>query len=237
MNLSNPAIAQLYQQLQTFPFVEEGTEFSFLDRLADDNNWLPAHAADVLEEYRRFLILALFAGHPVTPSDDVDQAWHLHLLYSHSYWDELCGQVLKRSLHHQPTRGWEQERQKFIDQYARTLKSYVQIFGEFAPPDIWPAPDVRFAGTVHFQRVDMRLYGFRHRPLRPFWAKAGGAVGICVGLWVLSWHPGLAAIAGIVVVFGLFNDGCADFSAIGGSTSGGVGCGGCGCGTGAYGGG
>lgn len=51
------------------------------------------------------MYLAVRANHPVTPSDEVDQAWHLHLTYSRSYWDEFCGAVLEEVVHHDPTRG------------------------------------------------------------------------------------------------------------------------------------
>ncbi len=44
----------------------------------------------MFDEYRRFAFLAATAGHPVTPSDAVDQAWHLHLTYSRDYWDRFC---------------------------------------------------------------------------------------------------------------------------------------------------
>jgi hypothetical protein len=32
--------------------------------------------------------------HIVTPSEQVDQVWHLHLTYTRSYWDEFCPNVL-----------------------------------------------------------------------------------------------------------------------------------------------
>ncbi|MEK6230809.1 MAG: hypothetical protein N2A42_03075 [Luteolibacter sp.] len=35
-----------------------------------------------MTEYKRFVALAMLAGHPVTPSEEVDQAWHLHLVYT-----------------------------------------------------------------------------------------------------------------------------------------------------------
>jgi hypothetical protein len=99
----------------------------------------------VVEEYRRFVYLAMAAGHPVTPSVDVDHAWHLHLTYTRSYWEEMCGRVLGRPLHHDPTRGGLAEGAKFTDWYARTLRSYQEAFGSAPPADIWPSPAERFA--------------------------------------------------------------------------------------------
>ncbi|MCX5952813.1 MAG: hypothetical protein NTZ40_04815 [Cyanobacteria bacterium] len=36
-------------------------------------------APGAIEEYRKFVFLALVAGHQITPSDQVDQVGHLHL--------------------------------------------------------------------------------------------------------------------------------------------------------------
>ena len=54
----------------------------FAERLARENGWSRSHAERVVGEYKRFCFLAATAGHTVTPSDAVDQAWHLHLTYS-----------------------------------------------------------------------------------------------------------------------------------------------------------
>ena len=124
--------------------------------MARENGWSHGRARRVVEEYRRFLFLACSAGHPVTPSDAVDQAWHLHLAYTRSYWEDLCGEVLGRPLHHGPTRGGPAEGAKFRDWYARTLASYEGAFGSPPPSDIWPAPRERFAAAPHFRRVNTR---------------------------------------------------------------------------------
>ena len=95
------------------------------------------------------------AGHPVTPSDEVDQAWHLHLLYTESYWVEMCGELLERPLHHGPTRGGSSEGQKFRNWYAETLASYERAFGHAPPPDIWPDTRARFRTAAGFRRVNI----------------------------------------------------------------------------------
>jgi hypothetical protein len=48
--------------------------FSFSKRLARDNGWSLAFARSVVLEYKKFVYLAATCGHPVTPSDEVDQA-------------------------------------------------------------------------------------------------------------------------------------------------------------------
>lgn len=72
-------------------------------RLSFEQGWTMEFTARVLEEYRRFLSLAATASTPMTPSVIVDEAWHVHLLYSRSYWT-MCDEVFGRPLHHDPTR-------------------------------------------------------------------------------------------------------------------------------------
>jgi len=145
---------ELWKRIQAFDIDGGGAAFSFRDRLARENEWPGVYADRVIAEYRRFVFLAMTAGHPVTPSDEVDQAWHLHLTYTESYWTRLCGEVLGQPLHHGPTRGGDAEHAKFLDWYARTLASYGRAFGEAPPPDCWPEPRERMLATQRFRRVN-----------------------------------------------------------------------------------
>ena len=114
-----------------------------------------AFAARAIEEYRKFCFLAVHAGHPVTPSDEVDQVWHLHLTYSRHYWDALCRDTLEKPLHHGPTQGGVAEDRKFHDWYDNTLASYRRYFGE-PPKDLWPAARERFHERNDFVRINRR---------------------------------------------------------------------------------
>ena len=58
---------------------------SFSRRLGEEREWAPEFTTRVVEEYRRFLFLAMAADHPVCPSEEVDAAWHLHLTFTRSY--------------------------------------------------------------------------------------------------------------------------------------------------------
>jgi len=146
---------EIYDRISAYEFDEGGSVFPFSARLARENGWSRAYTARVITEYRRFVFLAVVAGHPVSPSDPVDQAWHLHLLYTKSYWKRFCAETLNTPLHHDPTEGGREERAKFSRWYERTLESYRAIFGEPPPGDIWPSPGARF-GDGHFQRVNIR---------------------------------------------------------------------------------
>lgn len=145
----------LWQQVAAFRFDDDQSALTFTQRLARENGWSLAFAGRVIEEYRRFIYLAACAGHPVTPSDEVDQAWHLHMVYTRSYWQDLCEGVLDKPLHHGPTKGGRAEGEKFHDWYERTLASYRTEFNAEPPGDIWPPSAVRFSPKAKFQRVDV----------------------------------------------------------------------------------
>ncbi|MFZ4746687.1 MAG: glycine-rich domain-containing protein [Sphingomonas sp.] len=163
---------------------------SFAQRLARENGWNAAHAARVFEEYRRFCFLAVVARHQVTPSDAVDQAWHLHLTYSRDYWDHFCPDVLGRPLHHGPTAGGAAEQARYFAQYADTLKSYEAVFGDSPPADLWPSATRRLNDDPRARRVHPRdgivLSKFILIALLALAALAGG---VCVQLWqgTSSW--------------------------------------------------
>lgn len=128
-----------------FELDDADSSLPFTRRLARENRWTIAYAVRVVREYKRFMYMAVRAGHTVTPSLDVDQAWHMHLLYSRSYWHGLCGGVLGCEVHHGPTRGGASECVRHRDQYRRTLESYERLFGSAPPGDIWPGVDDNFA--------------------------------------------------------------------------------------------
>ena len=160
----NPDHDPLLGRLQALSLDAPGAALSFTQRLARENGWPLAFAGLVVAEYRRFLYLAVRAGHPVTPSDAVDQAWHLHLVYTDSYWNDLCGSILGRPLHHGPTRGGREEAAKYTDWYERTLASYRRIFGEQPPARVWPRSSERFGEAPYFRRINTRRHWVIPKP-------------------------------------------------------------------------
>ena len=143
----------LWQRICDFELDDPNASLNFSDRLARENGWGKEFSLRVIEEYRRVMFLLCVSHEPLTPSDQVDQAWHLHLIYTHSYWTEVCGTVLQREVHHGPALGGGDEQVKFTDWYARTKECYEAQFGTQPPVDIWPGNKERFA-AIHFQRVD-----------------------------------------------------------------------------------
>lgn len=125
-------------------FDQSGTEQTFAQRLAMENGWDIHYAERVVAEYRRFLYLMLKSNRPLTPSNAVDQAWHLHITYTRNY-ASFCAKVMPNGLflHHEPSQGGIEEAVKFWEQYQMTLGRYQFIFGD-APKDIWENVFTRF---------------------------------------------------------------------------------------------
>lgn len=191
MNAKND---RLWERIESQPIGPESAVLGFPRRLARDNGWSEAYANRVLLEYRRFLFLATRAGHPVTPSDAVDQAWHLHLIYSDDYWNTWCREVLGMPFHHGPTRGGSTEQAKYADWYERTLASYEACFGEPPPQDIWPTVKERFTNASAFRRVNTREVWILPKPsLRSLFRGSAAATAIlgftgCGALAVTDWN-------------------------------------------------
>jgi hypothetical protein len=153
----------LWLRIGAFQLDDPTASMPFSQRLARENGWSRHFACRVIEEYKKFCYIAVTAGHSVTPSDQVDQAWHLHLLYTRSYWDGFCDHALGRPLHHGPTRGGAEENDKFHSWYEQTLNSYERIFGP-PPRDIWPDIETRFARVTSFRRVNVANYWLLPKP-------------------------------------------------------------------------
>ena len=160
-----PEPAELWRRLCDYRFDEGDGELPFVRRLARENGWTTAFAHRVIDEYRRFLFLAATGDTPVTPSDQVDQAWHLHLTYTRAYWTRLCRETLGTPVHHGPTRGGRDEARKFDTWYTGTLRRYAETFGEPPPADIWPDPSVRFGVDVEHRRVNTARHWVIPKPI------------------------------------------------------------------------
>src|SRR5687767_6908346 len=108
----------LWDRIRHFQLDDPSIAFPFSKRLARENGWSFDYTLRVIEEYRKFLFLCCVSEKGVTPSDPVDQAWHLHLTYTRSYWVDLCRNTLQKEIHHHPTKGGPAEAQKFDGLYT-----------------------------------------------------------------------------------------------------------------------
>jgi hypothetical protein len=152
-----PEHLDLWHRIEAFELDDPHAALTFTDRLARENGWPLGYSLRAVHEYKRFMLLLCVAAHPLTPSDQVDQVWHLHLLYTRSYWEDFCPRVLGRPVHHGPTRGGTRQQAQFTDWYEQTKQLYAQTFGHPPPADIWPGSAERFA-DINFQRVNRGRY-------------------------------------------------------------------------------
>jgi hypothetical protein len=146
----------LWEKLDRFEIGDPDAAFSFAHRLARENGWSSEQALRAIGEYKKFIYLIASGAQMRTPSNAVDQVWHLHLTYSQSYWDEMCEGLLGRRIHHGPAKGGGAEHAKFESAYRDTLDAYRAEFGE-PPADIWPTADIRFA-PARLRWVDQRTH-------------------------------------------------------------------------------
>lgn len=158
-----PNEKQLWDKLENFRFDEQDSKLTFSARLARENGWNKNYTLRVIEEYKKFLFMCCSSPTPVTPSDPVDQAWHLHLTYTRSYWTDLCKSTLNKEIHHNPTKGGESEQQKFSTLYKSMKELYEEKFGYAPPADIWHDNKTRFS-DINFQRVNLSHYWMIKKP-------------------------------------------------------------------------
>ena len=183
----------LWNKILAFQFDEADGVFTFSKRLARENGWSAAHTQRVIDEYRKFIFLCCISKKGVTPSDAVDQAWHLHLTFTKSYWIDFCKNTLGQEIHHNPTKGGSKERAKFDDYYTDVQQLYFQQFGVNPPADIWLNNQKRFS-EINFQRVSLDHYWLVRKPSGRFETQVGVAMAAFGAL-------GFVQASGIAVFF------------------------------------
>jgi uncharacterized protein (TIGR04222 family) len=177
-----PGNPELWRRLEQYdPDGPGGPPGRFVARLARENGWTAAYARRVADEYRRFGYLCCVAGHMVVPCEQVDQAWHLHLLDTKEYWGHFCREILGQPLHHRPSKGGVEDRRRHLECYEQTLHSYQREFGTAPPRDIWPPSAQRFGRDLRRRRVALAEHWvIPKRPIRGIASVVGIALTIAL---------------------------------------------------------
>lgn len=142
--MSEKSDPDLWGRIESYSLDQSGINLPFSARLARENGWSREFAQRVVEEYKKFVYLMCVSGEMLTPSQEVDEAWHLHLVYTRDYWVDFCRGLLGKDIHHEPTEGGDSECAKFRNCYRRTKERYHEEFGTMPPSDIWPDEQTRF---------------------------------------------------------------------------------------------
>lgn len=158
-------LKKLWAKINDFELDSHDSSFTFTDRIARENGWTIEYSIRSINEYKKFIFLMCISNHPLTPSDQVDQVWHLHLLYTKSYWEDFCKATLGKQIHHGPTKGGQQEKDKYSNWYEKTIELYTSVFNKTPPQDIWPKSEVRFK-EINFIRVNANRNWIIKKPLR-----------------------------------------------------------------------
>ncbi|MEY8758258.1 glycine-rich domain-containing protein [Chryseobacterium tongliaoense] len=127
----------LWKRIQSFSLDASDADFPFSKKLAKEESWTLDFAQKAIREYKKFVYLCCILPNGASPSETVDKVWHMHLIYTQNYWEEFCPNILKRKLHHHPSKGGRSEKKKHQDWHTDTLHHYKEIFQQDAPKDIW----------------------------------------------------------------------------------------------------
>lgn len=127
---------KLWNTIQDFEIDDLEASFTFTDKVAKENQWSLEYTLRAILEYKKFIFLIVYTKQVQSPSKAVDLVWHMHLLYTKSYWIDFCKNTLGLNIHHNPSKGCE-ENEKIKNQYQNTLNQYRHLFGENPPEDIW----------------------------------------------------------------------------------------------------
>ena len=141
MTLSNPDLwATIQNRALPFRSVRDvmveppRTMTCFEHCLRHEGDWTDESATRITLEYRKFLYLKIVEGGVLTPSEVVDQAWHLHRCFPEAY-RRFCAEVAGQDIPHQ--RGIPKAQAD--SSYARLLAAYVREFDQTPSVEIWPS--------------------------------------------------------------------------------------------------
>jgi hypothetical protein len=169
----------------------------FSTKLAWENGWPPGYTRRVIDQYKRFIYAICVSDRLLSPSPDVDKAWHLHLTYTRDYWQRFCKETLGREVHHDPSQGGEHERAKFRQAYVDTIQVLMDEFGEEPPSEVWPLA----GSTSRIERkvIDPARYYVLPKPMTEFFVTLTATVAITAVAYANEFVGPLGAI----IIFGI----------------------------------
>jgi hypothetical protein len=135
----------LWLKVARFPLNDPNAVYPFSAKLAHNQGWSEDKTGRVIAEYKKFMFLCMTAPNGASPSEAVDECWHLHLTFTANY-AAFCQETSGKFIHHNPSKGGTVEQHRHMDWYDETVKNYVETFQQIPPSDVWPMP-LRFKPT------------------------------------------------------------------------------------------
>jgi hypothetical protein len=136
--------------------------FLFARKLSNKHNWSWSFTLSVIEEYKRFVILAMYSQKSTTPPPWIDDIWHMHILFQTEY-DKFVEEVLGFDFYHNPGLGIEEHGKIHNEGFHDVLTNYKNIFGEDFPKEIWSSErknkqkEEKIDGDSVYWRSDYRV--------------------------------------------------------------------------------
>ncbi len=97
----------LWEKIRDFPLDDPGAFLPFSDKQAFNQNWSVSFTQRAIAEYKKFIFLCCVSEMGASPSQVVDEVWHLHLPYTTSCCPCTCCPVPGISLSVHLYRLWE----------------------------------------------------------------------------------------------------------------------------------
>ena len=142
------------QQMQRFNASVEKVKALDLDAvvavLVKKDGYSPTKAAELAEEYRKYLALVSIGLSPV-PSKKVDDAWHAHILNTKKYQADTRA-LLGHFLHHEPAnllleqQGLKEQKSSMDNMFLRTKMQLCDYYGR-VDEAAWSKEDVALCAS------------------------------------------------------------------------------------------
>ncbi len=115
----------------------DASTLAFADKIARKHQWKKQFCVKAIDEYKKFIFLAVVSDFNVTPSKYIDVVWHEHLLFTKAYRD-FCTEIIEYNLDHYPELvPTDEQTETYKEQYLATIRSYIKEFAVLPPAAIW----------------------------------------------------------------------------------------------------
>lgn len=112
-------------------------DLSFIyERLIKVDKWTRRSARKAIEQYKNYLVLKRKYGglYMLPPSQEIDEVWHAHILYTEEY-NQFCQDIFGGFLHHHPSITEDgASKEKLEELFDETQTLYHYEFGQYIYP-------------------------------------------------------------------------------------------------------